>query len=116
MLVKSYIPSGMLFLAGVKHCCLMYTHAPSTFSSIIPLSKPSSHAHFPQAPCWPALFIEYIFYSATFFHLSWQLQLLWGVVRTRPRREEDPYIFTARIMLQRTRGHLDWNELTGKMT
>lgn len=78
MLVKSYIPSGMLFLAGVNHCCLMYTHAPSTFSSIIPLSKPSSHAHFPQAPCWPALFIEYIFYSATFFHLSWQLQLLWG--------------------------------------
>lgn len=68
----------MLFLAGVKHRCLMYTHAPSTFSSIIPLSKPPSHAHFPQTPCCPSLFIEYIFYSATFFHLSCQLQLLWG--------------------------------------
>lgn len=44
MLVKSYIPSGMLPLTGVKHRCLMYTHAPSTFSSIIPLSKPPSHA------------------------------------------------------------------------
>lgn len=78
MLVKSYIPSGMLPLAGVKHRCLMYTHAPSAITSIIPLSKPPSHALFPQAPCCPSLFIEYIFYSATFFHLSWQLQLLWG--------------------------------------
>lgn len=53
----------------------------------------------PQAPCWPMLFIEYIFYSATFFHLSWQLQLLWGLVQ---RGTGPKVFFWASIMLQRT--------------
>lgn len=113
MLVKSYIPSSALPLAGVEHCCLMYTHAPSTFPSIIPLSKPLSHAHFPQAPCCPPLFIEYIFYSATFFHLSWQLQLLCrgagggcgggSSAHGGHREERHPRISIARITLQRAR-------------
>lgn len=109
MLVKSYIPSGMLPLTGIKHRCLMYTHAPSTFSSIIPLSKPPSHAHFPQAPCCPSLFIEYIFYSATFFHLSWQLQLLWGWC-TRGRREERTLVFSLHASRSSGRGpsRLKW--------
>lgn len=75
MLVRSSIPRGAL--TGAKHFCLMYTRVPSAFTSIIPSSSLPSHAHFPQAPCCPSLFIEYIFYPATFFHLSWQLQLLW---------------------------------------
>lgn len=108
-LVKSYIPSSMLPLAGVKHRCLMYTHAPSTFSSIIPLSKPPSHAHFPQAPCCPSLFIEYIFYSATFFHLSWQLQLLWGWC-TRGHRETRTLVFSLHASCSSERGpsRLKW--------
>lgn len=77
MLVRSSIPSSALPLTGVKHFCLMYTHVPSAFTSITPPSSPPSHALFPRAPCCPSLFIEYIFYPATFFHLSWQLQLLW---------------------------------------
>lgn len=124
MLVKSYIPSSALPLAGVEHCCLMYTHAPSTFPSIIPLSKPLSHAHFPQAPCCPPLFIEYIFYSATFFHLSWQLQLLCGVAegqgggqRTRgPQRGKAPSHFHRTHHAPASEGHLGWNEQTLKMT
>lgn len=109
MLVKSYIPSGMLPLTGVKHRCLMYTHAPSTFSSIIPLSKPPSHALFPQAPCCPSLFIEYIFYSATFFHLSWQLQLLWGWC-TQGHREKRTLVFSLHASCSSERGpsRLKW--------
>lgn len=109
MLVKSYIPSSMLPLTGVEHRCLMYTHAPSTFSSIIPLSKPPSHAHFPQAPCCPSLFIEYIFYSATFFHLSWQLQLLWGWC-TQGRGEKRTLVFSLHASCSSERGpsRLKW--------
>lgn len=113
MLVKSYIPSGMLPLTGVKHHCLMYTHAPSTFPSIIPLSKPPSHAHSPQAPCCPSLFIEYIFYSATFFHLSWQLQLLWGWCAHRAAERRGPSYFHCTHHAPVNEGHLGWNELTG---
>lgn len=47
MLVKSYIPSGTLPLAAVKRCCLMYTHAPSASTSIIPLAEPPSRALLP---------------------------------------------------------------------
>lgn len=103
MLVRSSIPSGALPLAGVKHFCLMYTHVPSAFTSITPPSSPPSHALFPQAPCCPSLFIEYIFYPATFFHLSWQLQLLWRRC-TRGCGERRTLIFSLHASCSSERG------------
>lgn len=110
MLVKSHIPSGTLPLTSVRHHCLMYTHAPSTFSSIIPPSKPPSHAHFPQAPCCPSLFIEYIFCPATFFHLSWQLQLLWGWCAHGGRGEKKTLVSSLHASCSSERGpsRLKW--------
>lgn len=110
MLVRSPIPSGALPLAGVKHFCLMYTHVPSAFTSITPASSPPSHALFPQAPCCPSLFIEYIFYSATFFHLSWQLQLLWRRC-TRGRGASRTPVFSLHASCSSERGpsRLKWS-------
>lgn len=101
MLVRSSIPSGAF--TGAKHFCLMYTHVPSAFTSITPPSSPPSHALFPQAPCCPSLFIEYIFYPATFFHLSWQLQLLWRRC-TRGRGETRTLVFSLHASCSSERG------------
>lgn len=113
MLVKSYIPSSALPLAGVEHCCLMYTHAPSTFPSIIPLSKPLSHAHFPRPH---AVLLYLLNTSFTLQHFStWAGSCNFyvgglggwggggGSAHGGHREERHPRISIARITLQRAR-------------
>lgn len=115
MLVKSYIPCGMLPLTGVKHCCLMYTHGPSAFTSIIPLSKPPSHALFPRPHAVPLYLLNTSF---TLQHFStWAGSCnFYGGGAHRAAVRRGPLYFHCTHHAPANEGHLDWNELTGKMT
>ena len=112
MLVRSSIPSGSL--TGAKHFCLMYTNVPSAFTSITPPALHLMH-FFPRPHAVPFYLLNTSFTRQHFSTWAGSCNFYGGGARGAAARRGPSY-FHCTHHAPANEGHLDRNELTGKMT